>query len=360
MSDSLHLEVRTFLAEELAAGTFVPRSNAWMNGYDPDFSRRVATRGWIGMVWPERYGGGGRTGLERLAVTEELLAAGAPVAAHWFADRQVGPQLLRYGTEEQRERFLPRIARGECFFAIGMSEPEAGSDLAGIRTAAVEVDGGWRVNGRKVWTTHAESNDYMLTLCRTSAKAADRHSGLSQLIVDLRADGVEIFPIDTLDAKAHFAEVVLTDVFVPHADVIGAIGGGWDQVTAELAYERSGPERFLSVMPLLRAVTDTAEKADAEQIGRGWAQLIALRWLSHAVAGSLDVGESVDVDAALVKDLGTSYEQELVEHLRLIRRGTDDTVDLLLRDAILASPTFTLRGGTTEVLRGIIGRMLVG
>jgi alkylation response protein AidB-like acyl-CoA dehydrogenase len=350
---ALRKEVRTFLAEE----RFTPRSNAWMDGHDPAFSRKLGERGWIGMMWPAQYGGGGRSGLERFAVTEELLAAGAPVAAHWFADRQVGPQLLRYGTEEQRERFLPPIVRGECFFAIGMSEPEAGSDLAAVRTAARGVDGGWRVDGRKVWTTHADTNHHMITLCRTSPPGDDKHQGLSQLIVDLGADGVEVMPIGTLDREAHFAEVVLTDVFVPDADVLGEIGQGWTQVTSELAYERSGPERFLSIMPLLLAAGEAAADEDAERLGRIYARLIGLRRLSHGVAEALEEGKVSDVDAALVKDLGTVFEQDVVEELRFLRGA--DAYDEMLREAQLAAPSFTLRGGTTEVLRGIIGRMLV-
>jgi alkylation response protein AidB-like acyl-CoA dehydrogenase len=359
MTAALRTEVRSFLADELAAGSFAPRCNAWMDGHDPAFSRKLGDRGWIGMVWPAHYGGGGRTGLDRLAVTEELLAAGAPVAAHWFADRQVGPQLLRFGTEEQRERYLPSIVKGECFFAIGMSEPEAGSDLAAVRTTAAPVSGGWRVNGRKVWTSHAESNHAMITLCRTAPVEDDRHRGLSQLIVDLHADGVEVISIPTLDEEAHFAEVVLSDVFVPDEGLLGEEGAGWAQVTSELAYERSGPERFLSVMPLLRLMTRDADTEDAERLGRIYARLIALRKLSHDVAASLDRGAASDVDAALVKDLGTVFEQETVEELRLLRRAPSDTEAGLLREAQLAAPSFTLRGGTTEVLRGIIGRMMV-
>jgi alkylation response protein AidB-like acyl-CoA dehydrogenase len=343
---ALREEVRAFLAAE----SFVPRCNQWMDGHDPAFSRKLGERGWIGMTWPTRWGGGARSALERFAVTEELLAAGAPVAAHWFADRQVGPQLLRYGSDEQRDRFLPAIARGECFFSIGMSEPGAGSDLAAVRTVAERADGGWRVHGRKTWTSHAETNHHMITLCRTSHAEEDKHAGLSQLIVDLHADGVEVSPIATLDREAHFAEVLLTDVFVPDGDVIGEIGAGWRQVTSELAYERSGPERFLSVMPLLRAVDGSHEP---ERLGRLYARLIALRYLSHNVARTLQDGTARDVEAALVKDLGTVFEQDVVEYVRGLP-GSEG----LLADAQLAAPSFTLRGGTTEVLRGIIGRIL--
>src|SRR3954451_2059611 len=167
-------EVREFLAAELAAGTFQTHVDTWLSGVDPVFSKKLGERGWLGMTWPKQYGGHERSAMERYAIAEELLAAGAPVAAHWIADRQSGPSILRFGTEEQRQRYLPGIARGELYFAIGMSEPESGSDLASVRTRAERVDGGWVVNGTKVWTSHAHHAHHMLTLVRTSPLDASR------------------------------------------------------------------------------------------------------------------------------------------------------------------------------------------
>jgi acyl-CoA dehydrogenase len=363
--DQLRNTVRSFLIEDREAGGFTPSVNSWMDGHDPAFSRRLGERGWIGMTWPAEYGGGARTPLERHVVTEELLAAGAPVAAHWFADRQVGPQLLRYGTEEQRRRFLPMFAAGQCFFAIGMSEPDSGSDLASIRTVAEPADDGWRVRGTKVWTSHGHNSDFMMALCRTSTSTDDRHDGLSQLIVDLRADGVTVSPIQGLDGSSHFSEVSLVDVHVPSDNLVGKAGDGWSQVTSELTYERSGPERFLSVIPLLeamvRTVAEEADAADYERIGRSFARLTSLRRLSLDVVSQLQRGAPDDVAAALVKDLGTRFEQELVETMRLPFAngpGPSPYADVLAQ-AVLASPGFTLRGGTTEILRGIVGRALV-
>ena len=125
-TDALRAEVRSFLAEQLAAGTFIPSVDAWLSGWDEGFTAALAARGWLGMTVPKEYGGHGRSFLDRFVVTEELLAAGAPVAAHWIADRQIVPSLLKYGTEEQKQQFLPRIVAGECFFGIGMSEPDSG------------------------------------------------------------------------------------------------------------------------------------------------------------------------------------------------------------------------------------------
>lgn len=356
-AEDLRAAVRGFLAEEIAAGGFTPRCDAWLNAPDPAFSRRIGERGWLGMTWPARYGGHERSALERYVVIEELLAAGAPVAAHWVADRQTGPLLLRYGTEEQRMRYLPGMAKGEIYFAIGMSEPDSGSDLASVRTLARPVEGGWQVSGSKVWTSGAHFCDAMITLARTEPRGDDRHLGLSQLIVDLRGPGVEIRPIRLLTGEHHFNEVVLRDCFVPGDMVVGEPGGGWRQVTSELAYERSGPERFLSTFPLLEALV--TERRESEVIGRLVSRLWALRRLSLAVAGALQVGEEPAVEAALVKERGTLFEREVTEAARSFGAGDPASpLHELYRQALLDGPGFTLRGGTNEILRTVVARAL--
>src|SRR5436190_1083028 len=171
----LRAELRRFLAEARAAGSFEPRCDAWLSGHDPAFSQELGRRGWIGLNWPKQYGGRDRPEIERYAITEEMLGAGAPVAAHWIAQRQSGPLLLRYGTEAQRQRFLPAITRGECYFAIGMSEPDAGSDLASVRSRAQRRGDGWVLTGQKVWTTHAHQAHMMIALVRTGDPGGKRH-----------------------------------------------------------------------------------------------------------------------------------------------------------------------------------------
>src|SRR5215203_3451751 len=191
-AEQVRAEVREFLAAELAAGSFSRHVDTWLSGVDPSFSRKLGERGWLGMTWPRRYGGHERSAMERYAVTEELLAAGAPVAAHWIADRQSGNAILRYGTEAQKAAMLPRIAAGECYFVIGMSEPDSGSDLASIRTRAVRNGSGdWVVNGAKVWTSNAHLSHYGIFLVRTApADPSSRHAGMSQLLVDLSLPGI--------------------------------------------------------------------------------------------------------------------------------------------------------------------------
>jgi alkylation response protein AidB-like acyl-CoA dehydrogenase len=319
------------------------------------------------MTLPPEYGGHGRTALERYVVTEELLAAGAPVAAHWVGDRQTGPSLLRYGTEEQKQFFLPRLVSGEVFFAIGMSEPGSGSDLASVRTRAERVDGGWAITGTKLWTSNAHRADWFFVLCRSAPLGEDRHAGLSQFIIDLKTPGISIRPVPILTGAHHFNEVVMERVFVPDTRVLGEIGQGWKQVTSELAYERSGPERFMSTFPLLqellRVVGDTPDERTAIAIGELAAELWALRRMSLSVAAALQRGEAPDVAAALVKDLGTRFESEVFERVRLLIDCAPSLtarrrIDLLLAQAVLHSPGFTLRGGTNEILRGVVARAL--
>ena len=368
--EELRREVRAFAAEELRAGHWTPNSD-FLVLRSAAFSRRLGARGWIGMTWPKRYGGHERSMLERYVVTEELLAAGAPVGAHWIADRQSAPLLLRYGSEAQRQEFLPGIARGEIYFCIGMSEPDSGSDLASIRTRAVPVAGGWEVSGTKVWTSYAHESHFAITLVRSSGAAGDRHQGLSQLILDLKALGVTIRPIVNLAGNHDFNEIVLDRVFVPTERLVGREGEGWRQVTSELAFERSGPERFLSAHQLLvelirRAGADLGAGRDepriAEAVGRLAAQLWTLRQMSLSVAGMLQAGETPNLEAALVKDLGNAFEREVPELVRLIapgrRHAGGERLEQVLAEAVLHAPSWTLRGGTREILRGIIARGL--
>lgn len=368
-AELVRAEVREFLADELAAGTFASHVDTWLSGVDPDFSRKLGDRGWLGMTWPRQYGGHERSAMERYAVTEELLAAGAPVAAHWIADRQSGPSLLTYGTEKQRRELLPRIAAGECFFVIGMSEPDAGSDLASIRTkAARNSDGDWVVNGAKIWTSNAHYSHYGIVLVRTSsADPGDRHAGLSQLLVDLSLPGITVNPIRILDGGHHFNEVVFEDVVVPGDMLLGQEGSGWHQVTAELAFERSGPERFLSTYPLLaefgRRTAEVGTPEALATLGRLAARILALRQMSLRIAAALDRGELPNVPAALVKDVGTTFEGDVIEEIRRVldvnpSLDSPDPLGRALAEAQLHAPGYTLRGGTNEILRGIVARGL--
>jgi alkylation response protein AidB-like acyl-CoA dehydrogenase len=362
----LQLEVRAFLAAELPRGSFEP-GLGMAAAADPGFSRKLGARGWLGMALPRRYGGAERSAVERFVVVEELLRWGAPVAHHWVADRQSGPMIARFGSETQKQRFLPPICRGEPCFAIGMSEPEAGSDLAAVRTRALREPGGWRVHGTKIWTTSAQRADWLIALVRSDERA-ERHAGLSQLIVDLRAPGVAIHPIPFLDGSEDFGQVVLDGVFVPDDLLLGEAGRGWAQVGSELALERAGPERWLSTYLVVEqfvrersgsALGETALELLGEACARWW----GLRRLSLSVARALDRGRTAAAEAALVKELGTRFEQEVLGRLeQLVElepcREARSLFERLLTRAILTTPAVTIRGGTLEILRSVIAREL--
>lgn len=365
-AEALRDEVRAFVAEERAAGNLPPPVRIGL-GFSVEMTRKIAQRGWIGLTWPKKYGGHERSAIERYVVTEELLAAAIPVGAHWVADRQSGPVLLKFGTEEQRLKFLPSIIAGECCFCIGMSEPGSGSDLASLKSRAEKVDGGWRLNGRKIWTTNAHRADYMIALVRTSPGDGSRHKGFSQFIVDMTASGVSTSPIISMAGEHDFNEVNLDDVFLADDALIGIEGNGWFQVSAELAYERSGPERWLSSFRLIAELVDVlgpdARDSSIEQLGGLLSQLLALRQLSLSVASMIQDGKSPNLEAAIVKDLGTRFEQESVRVVRdivaaenLVAGNCADRLKALLVHAQQFAPAFTIRGGTNEVLRGIIAK----
>jgi acyl-CoA dehydrogenase len=373
-AEALRRRVREFLAQDVAAGRFTPTCNSWTEGFSAEFSARLGAMGWIGYHWPREYGGQGGSAFETLTINEELLAAGAPVAAHWIGARQSAPLLMRFGTEAQAREFVPRIASGTLYFAIGMSEPDVGSDLASVRTRAEQRGSAWVLNGRKVWTSGAHLSHFAIVLCRTAPADAPggkpaRHAGLSQLIVDLRAKGVGIRPIRMLDGSHHFNEVIFDDVEVPNESLIGEPGDGWKQVTSELAYERSGPERFLSTMPLLdrclRCVLDGAAGAGDVPVGKLLARLMTLRHMSQGIWGALGAGQAPAIEAAMVKDLGTNLERESIDMVREAssadpRLAGDVLLHELLQSTYLLAPTYNLRGGTNEVLRNMIAKNLQG
>lgn len=365
----LREQVREFLAETLPWGTFEPGLGMSAD-VNPRFSAALAERGWIGMAVPAQYGGHDATAVDRFLVVEELLRWGAPVGHHWVADRQIAQVLLRYGTEEQKQWLLPRICRGELCFCIGMSEPDAGSDLASVRTKGVRDGDAWRVSGVKVWTSNAMRADFMIALCRTGE--GERHSGLSRFLIDMRSPGVTVNPIPFLNGSTdHFAEVLLDGVLVSDEMVIGEIGQGWAQNADELAFERSGPDRwistFLVVQEFIREHPDLAAGGEGSRlIGELAAQYWVLRRLSLTVARAIDAGDTPAAEAALIKEMGTRFEQDVVRALReLLDRelvcGLEQEPSLferLLRRAALDAPSFTIRGGTTEVLRSVAAKGL--
>ena len=357
---ALRADVRDFIAGELDASRFQPECDSWLSGWDEAFTRRLAERGWVGMTIPPEWGGHGRSALDRYVVTEELLAAGAPVAAHWIADRQIAPSLLRYGSDELKQRYLPRIAAGTCFFAIGLSEPDSGSDLA------VRTDPGRARRGRLEGVGHEGVDQRRPPRARVHRAAAHR-TGLGGTAArraepvhrrtrppgrDDQADRVD-------DRRAPLQRGRPRRRVHPRRVRPGQLGDGWAQATSELAYERSGPERFLSTLPLLIGLVERAG-ADPATVGALVSRLWACRQMSLAVAGALAAGEVPEIAAALVKDVGTRLETDIVEAARRAARPDPggDAFEAMLAHALLHSPGFTLRGGTNEILRSVTARAL--
>ncbi|MGH6725149.1 MAG: acyl-CoA dehydrogenase family protein [Pseudolabrys sp.] len=367
--EKLRAEVRAFIAEEVAAGTFAPERPGHGDTHDPAFSKRVGAKGWIGMTWPKKYGGHERNFLERFVVTEEFRVVNAPVRLHFVADRQSGPILIKYAPEHIKQDILPRICRGELCFVIGMSEPGSGSDLFAAKAKASKVEGGWKINGSKIWTSNAHIADYMLGLFRTSPPTKEnRRHGLTQFLVDMKSPGITVNPIIQMTGQHDFNEVVFDDAFVPDDHLLGEIDGAWKQATSELAYERSGPERFLETFyvlnELVRALGPDPDLRSAEGLGRLVAQLHTLRRMSVSVAGMLQAGQEPVVEASIVKDVGTIWEQKLPERVRELsaflapETSNRVTLDEQLAFALTVAPKLTIQGGTTEILRGIIARGL--
>lgn len=360
--------VREFLRTAMRDVSPDIRARSWM-GFDASFSQKLAQQGWLGLSLPRKYGGQEQGYFARFVIVEELLAAGAPVAAHWIADRQSGPLIAKFGSDSQKEFYLPRICKAEAFFCIGMSEPDSGSDLASVRTKAEKTEDGWKLNGQKIWTTYAHNAHYMIALVRTSGSSADRHKGLSQIIVDLSLEGITIRPIEDLAGDGHFSEVFFENVMLGEDALIGREGSGWEQVTAELGFERSGPERLLSSLVLLEewinhlCQASSQSEASTVLLGRFISELATLREMSIALTALLAQGENPAVEAALVKDLGTTFEQEIPT---LIADALAQTPDMYVNGPLLktlayvtqVAPTFSLRGGTREILRGMIARAL--
>ncbi|MDE2415767.1 MAG: acyl-CoA dehydrogenase family protein [Comamonadaceae bacterium] len=366
--EALRAEVRAFLAEAICHLPAHVRARSW-GGYSAELSRKLGHKGWIGVTLPPEYGGGGRSAFTRYVLVEEYLACGAPVGSHWIADRQSAPLILKYGTEAQKRFYIPQVCRGEAFFCIGMSEPNSGSDLASVKTRATPNDKGFLLNGQKIWTTNAHHCRYMIALVRTSGEASDRHKGLSQVIVDLQLPGVTVRPIEDLSGDSHFCEVFFDNVQLGADALIGAEGQGWEQVTAELAFERSGPERLFSSIVLFDqwlayVRTPQGRSASARRLaGKVLTQLSPLRAMSVAIQDRLVRGQSPIVEAALVKELGTTLEQMIPAAIAddLFARDAEDVpVELLmtLKYITEASPSYSLRGGTRDILRGMIARGL--
>ena len=364
-----HLHALAHEAEDLAAAWADPdgvREDSWLVGADVAFSQELGRRGWLGMTWPRSVGGGGRPAIERFVVYEALIAAGAPVAASWFADRQIGPTLLEYGTAEQQERWLPDIISGRSLWCIGMSEPDAGSDVASLRTRAVRDGDDWVVDGQKIWTSGAAAADWCYLICRTDPDAPP-HQGLSELVVDMRSPGVTVRPIRDAVDNHHFCEVHLDAVRVPADHLVGTENDSFRQVMRQMEHERGGIDRLVSNRALYLDVLPLADRSDPlvrQEIARletGYrlGRLMVLR----EVLGQAPPGYS-----AATKTFCTEHEQRVADFCTRVLgaaatlwtgEGTDPLAARTSRGVCYA-PGYTIMGGTTQILRNILGERVLG
>jgi len=372
-------EVRDFLEEELRQGLWEPSCDAWIMGFDPAFTKRVTQRGWIGLTWPKECGGQGRSFVDRLIITEEMLRYGAPAACHWFADRQIGGAIVHYGTDEQKNEILPKILKGEAYVGLGMSEPEAGSDLASLKTRAIEDGDDFIIDGQKVWTSGGSHMNWIYLVARTDPEAA-KHRGISEFFFETNLPGITIRPIVDITGGVHFNEVFLDGVRVPKKYLIGEKNRGFYQILNQLDYERSGMERLMANYPLFEALIQYTKEnkrngkplSEEPVIRSKLAQLkIELeigRLHMYRVALVMDEGRAPNWESAMSKAYGTAFEQRLagtaIEILGLYGQLAPESKLVPLRGmayhSYLSSKGYSLQAGTSEILKNILAARKLG
>ena len=366
-------EVGDFLEGELRQGLWQPSCDAWIMNYSPEFTKRVAAKGWIGLTWPKESGGQGRSYIERLILTEEMLRYGAPAACHWFADRQIGGSILAYGTEEQKRELLPKILKGEAYVGLGMSEPEAGSDLASLRTKATEDGDDYVIDGQKMWTSGGRFMNYIYLVARTDPEAP-KHRGISEFIVDKSLAGITIVPTLDITGSEAWNEVFFDSVRVPKSCLIGEKNRGFYQILNQLDYERSGLERLMGNYPLFATLIQFTK--ETKRNGKPLSQDTLIRHklaqlqiefevgrlLTYRVGLVVDEGRAPNWEAAMAKAYSTTFEQ----HLASVAMGILGLYGQLLAESKLApilgmaphsylgSKGYSLQAGTSEILRNIV------
>lgn len=339
-----------------AVARYGRHNDSWINGYSKEFALELGQRGWIGMTWPEPFGGG-RPPIDRLIVGTELISVGAPVGAMWFADRQMGPALIRFGTPDQQDRYLGEIRSGQATWCIGMSEPNAGSDLASLKTSATRTGDHWVINGQKIWTSFGALADYCYLICRTAADGPP-HQGISEIIVPMDTPGIEVRPIKDMTTNRHFCEVFFTDVRVPIENLVGTEGAAFKQTMAQLEHERGGIDRLVSNKALYlmaREAADTSDPLVRQEIAtletgyRIGEILVTREVLRQAPAGF----------SAATKCFCTEHEIRVADFvwktLGMQATGWDDVVH-----GLVYSPGYTIMGGTSNVMRNILGERVLG
>ena len=354
--DTLRAEVQAVAAEVTAGRPYL--EDSWVVGFDRDFSRELGRRGWLGMTWPVEEGGHGRSALERFVVTETLISAGAPIAASWVGDRQIGPTLLASGSPEQRKRLLPGIISGQETWCIGMSEPDSGSDLASLKTRAVERAGGWVIEGSKLWTSFAAEADWCYLIARTDPDAP-AHLGLSEFALDMSTPGIEVRPVRDMTGAAHFCEVTFDGVAVAADDLIGAPHGCWRQLMRQLEHERGGIDRLASNRALLLAARAAAAGGDDHTLRQELADLEARYRIGRLLVLRETLRQAPPGFSAATKVFCTEFEQRVAACIARCF-GAEAMLAGRVARALCYAPAYTIQGGTSSILRNVIGERLLG
>jgi hypothetical protein len=372
-------EVRDFLEGEIEQGLWEPSCDAWIQGYNPEFTKRVAQKRWMGLTWPKEYGGQERSFVDRFILTEEMLRYGAPAACHWFADRQIGGSILKYGSEEQKREFLPEIIRGEMYVGLGMSETEAGSDLASLRTMAVEDGNDYIINGQKTWTSGAWFMNHIYLLARTDT-TVPKHRGISEFIIPIDTPGISRIPMIDVTGTEAWNDIFFDNVRVPKKYLIGEKNRGFYHVMEQLAYERSGFERLMGNYALFEALLKFVN--ETKRNGKALSQDTVIRHklvqlqvefevgklLMYKVALVMDEGQAPTVEAAMSKAYATAFEQrlantamEILGPYGLLWAGSKYApFGGMAAHSYLGSKGYSLQAGTTEIMKNIVATRGLG
>ena len=356
-SEQLELRAR---AREVAAGGVAKHgrhNDSWMNGYSKEFAKEMAENGWIGMTWPTAFGGGGQPAINRLIVGEEMIAAGAPIASMWFADRQMGPSLITYGTADQQAEFLPPMLSGEVTWCIGMSEPDSGSDLASLTTTAVRDGDHFVVNGQKIWTSFAADADYCYLICRTTSDGPP-HRGISEVIVPMDTPGIEIRRIKDMTTNEHFCEVFFTDARVPVENLVGVEGAAFKQTMTQLEHERGGIDRLVSNKALFDMAVERANTTDAK-VRQEIAQLEIGYRLGRILVTRETLRQAPKGFSAATKCFCTEHEQRVADFVARTF-GADALLWDDVTQGLAYGPGYTIMGGTSNIMRNILGERVLG
>ena len=332
-------------------------NDSWINGFSKDFSATLGQHGWVGMTWPEEFGGGGRPAIERVIMAEEMIGAGAPIAASWFADRQFGPSIFTYGSPEQQERYLPDMLAGSTTWGIGMSEPNSGSDLASLKTSALRDGDSYIVNGQKIWTSGGALADYVYLICRTDASGRP-HEGVSELIVPMDLSGIEVRTIRDMVNNTHFCEIFFTDVVVPAENLVGVEGGAFKQTMVQLEHERGGIDRLVSNRPLYELAKDAADTADPK-VRQAIARIEADYHVGRLLVYREVLRQAPKGFSAATKVFCTEHQARVAEFAAHIL-GPEMMLDNQQSREFCYSPSYLLAGGTSEIMRNILGERVLG